>query len=197
MLCFVGSGDQKKFTKNPRHFSMQNSQANTKKLFTKCFWTAGEAILCVIVPYKGSHSSAHAGAHASVHEVVSSYVTWSVFTCSVPYPYRNKKELRILRIPCDYSYLPGKLFYRPPKIKNVVWNFPKNLFGLFLAFRVISFCKVIFGDPLQIVFKTSKIDISRVIFTSQGNPKIFLGNALHCRNTCFGELMKFGDAYFL
>ena len=31
MLRFVGNGDQKKFTKNPRHFSMQNSQANTTK----------------------------------------------------------------------------------------------------------------------------------------------------------------------
>ena len=31
MLRFVGNADQKKFTKNPRHFSMQNSQANTKK----------------------------------------------------------------------------------------------------------------------------------------------------------------------
>ena len=31
MLRFVGDGDQKKFTENPHHFSMQNSQANTKK----------------------------------------------------------------------------------------------------------------------------------------------------------------------
>ena len=31
-----------KFTKNPRHFSMQNSQANTKKIFTKFFWRAGK-----------------------------------------------------------------------------------------------------------------------------------------------------------
>ena len=31
VLCFVGNGDQKKFTKNPRPFSMQNSQRNTKK----------------------------------------------------------------------------------------------------------------------------------------------------------------------
>ena len=37
-LRFVGDGDQKKITKNPRHFSMQNSQANTKKTFTKFFW---------------------------------------------------------------------------------------------------------------------------------------------------------------
>ena len=42
VLCFVGIGDQKKFAKNPRLFSMQNSQANTKKIFTKCFWRAGK-----------------------------------------------------------------------------------------------------------------------------------------------------------
>ena len=47
VLCFPGNGDQKKFTKNPRPFSMQNSQANTKKIFTKCFWRAGEVIICV------------------------------------------------------------------------------------------------------------------------------------------------------
>ena len=35
VLRFVGNGDQKKFTKNPRHFSMQNSQANSKKKSTK------------------------------------------------------------------------------------------------------------------------------------------------------------------
>ena len=44
VLRFVGDGDQKKFTKNPRHFSMQNSQANTKKIFTKFFWRAGKEI---------------------------------------------------------------------------------------------------------------------------------------------------------
>ena len=42
VLRFVGDGDQKKFTKNPRHFSMQNSQANMKKIFTKFFWGAGK-----------------------------------------------------------------------------------------------------------------------------------------------------------
>ena len=42
VLRFVGDGDQKKFTKNPRRFSMQNSQANTKKIFTKFFWRAGK-----------------------------------------------------------------------------------------------------------------------------------------------------------
>ena len=42
VLRFVGNGDQKNFTKNPRHFSMQNSQANTKKIFTKFIWRAGK-----------------------------------------------------------------------------------------------------------------------------------------------------------
>ena len=42
MLRFVGKGDQKKFTKNPRHFSMQNSQANANKIFTNFFWRAGK-----------------------------------------------------------------------------------------------------------------------------------------------------------
>ena len=32
VLRFVGDGDQKKFTKNPRHFSMQNSRVNTKNI---------------------------------------------------------------------------------------------------------------------------------------------------------------------
>ena len=43
VLRFVGNGDQKKITQNPCHFSMQNSQANTEKIFTKCFWRAGKA----------------------------------------------------------------------------------------------------------------------------------------------------------
>ena len=45
VLRFVGDGDQKKFTKNPRHFSMQNSQANTQKIFTKFFWRAGKVTI--------------------------------------------------------------------------------------------------------------------------------------------------------
>ena len=44
VLRFPGNGDQKKFTKNPRPFSMQNSQANTKKIFTKFFWRAGKVM---------------------------------------------------------------------------------------------------------------------------------------------------------
>ena len=42
VLRFVGNGDQKKFTKNPRHFSMQNPQANSKTKSTKVFWRAGK-----------------------------------------------------------------------------------------------------------------------------------------------------------
>ena len=40
----MGNGDQRKFTKNPCHFSMQNSQANTKKKSTKVFWRVGKVI---------------------------------------------------------------------------------------------------------------------------------------------------------
>ena len=56
MLRFVGNGDQKKITKNPRLFSMQNSLANTKKLFTKCFWRAGKVtkIQTLKIPHFGS-----------------------------------------------------------------------------------------------------------------------------------------------
>ena len=42
---FRGRRRPEKFTKNPRHFSMQNSQANTKKIFTKFFWRAGKVTL--------------------------------------------------------------------------------------------------------------------------------------------------------
>ena len=44
VLRVVGNGDQKKFTKNPRHVSMQNSQANTKKIFTNIFWRGGKVM---------------------------------------------------------------------------------------------------------------------------------------------------------
>ena len=37
MLCCLGNGDHKKFTENPRHFSMPNPQANAKKKLTKVF----------------------------------------------------------------------------------------------------------------------------------------------------------------
>ena len=68
------------------------------------------AFLCIVVPYKGSHSSAHvsahAGAHASVHEVVWSYVIWSVFTCSVPYPkgkrYLDKRQRYLPNVNVKY-----------------------------------------------------------------------------------------------
>ena len=33
---------QKNLTKNPHHFSKQNSQADTKKIFTKVFWRGGK-----------------------------------------------------------------------------------------------------------------------------------------------------------
>ena len=42
--CFISQETEtrKKSTKNPRPFSMQNSQANTQKIFTNIFWRAGK-----------------------------------------------------------------------------------------------------------------------------------------------------------
>ena len=42
--AFRGKRRPEKITKNPRHFSMQNSQANTKKNSTKGFWRAGKVL---------------------------------------------------------------------------------------------------------------------------------------------------------
>ena len=42
LLRFVGDGDRKKFTKNPRLFSTQNPQANSKRKSTKVFWGASK-----------------------------------------------------------------------------------------------------------------------------------------------------------
>ena len=53
VLRFVGNGDQKKFTKNPRPFSMQNSQANSKKKSTKVFWRAGKVTFFVCMKSQG------------------------------------------------------------------------------------------------------------------------------------------------
>ena len=41
VLRFVGNGDQKEITKNPRRFSMQYSQANIQKNIHNIFWRAG------------------------------------------------------------------------------------------------------------------------------------------------------------
>ena len=54
MLPVVGNGDQRKFTKNPCHFSKQNSQADSKKKSTKVFW---RAIKVTIAGRKKSRSS--------------------------------------------------------------------------------------------------------------------------------------------
>ena len=62
MLCFPGKGDQKKFTKNPRPFSMQNSQATMKKLFTKCFWRAGKVTKILENTYFGTSGLKNRGA---------------------------------------------------------------------------------------------------------------------------------------
>ena len=46
---FRGRRRPEKFTKNPRHFSMQNSQANTKKIFTKVFWRAAKVRIYIYI----------------------------------------------------------------------------------------------------------------------------------------------------
>ena len=73
---------------------------------------------------------------------------------------------------------------RPPLCRPL--NHPKNLFGLFLTFRVIfPFCKVILGDPPKIPFKTStKLTSLGLTLTFclarqkvKNNPKRFLGHS--------------------
>ena len=45
--CFISwETETRKIHKPPPHFSIQNSQANTKKLFTKFFWRAGKVTNC-------------------------------------------------------------------------------------------------------------------------------------------------------
>ena len=63
----------------------------------------------------------------------------------------------------EMNFLTGK-----PFIHSMLC--PKNLFGLFLTLRVIStFCKVIFGDPPKIPFKTSvKLTSLWLFLTLQG-----------------------------
>ena len=55
VLRFVGDGGQKKITKNPRHFSMQNSQANTKKKIHKILLESRQSKL--LWPFFGRLSS--------------------------------------------------------------------------------------------------------------------------------------------
>ena len=45
MLRFGGNGVQKQFTRNPHHFSMQNSHEISKKKSSKVFWRAGHATI--------------------------------------------------------------------------------------------------------------------------------------------------------
>ena len=51
MLRFMGDGDQKKFTKNPRHFSMQNSQASSQKNPQKFSGERASNFLSIFVPF--------------------------------------------------------------------------------------------------------------------------------------------------
>ena len=52
MLHFVGDGDQKKFTKNRRHFSMQNFPGKFEEKIHKMFLESGQS---TFVPQQGSN----------------------------------------------------------------------------------------------------------------------------------------------
>ena len=45
-----------KIHQNPCPFAMQNSQANTKKIFTKCFWRAGKVTIHQVFTLSSYHS---------------------------------------------------------------------------------------------------------------------------------------------
>ena len=47
---FCGKQRPQEIHQNPRHFSVQNSQANSKKKSTKFFWRAGKATLFQVLP---------------------------------------------------------------------------------------------------------------------------------------------------
>ena len=68
MLRFVGDGDQKKVTNDPRHFSMQNSQASSKSCLE-----SGQSNTCDFyplseVPQRGCSKRGRTQKHAKEHK---------------------------------------------------------------------------------------------------------------------------------
>ena len=49
VLRFVGNGDQKKIHQKSPPFFNAKFQANTKKIFTKCFWRAGNVTIIALI----------------------------------------------------------------------------------------------------------------------------------------------------
>ena len=63
VLCFVGNRDHnKKITKNPRHFSMPNPQANSMKKYTRAFFWCART-----TPISKKKRSENAWANEKIH----------------------------------------------------------------------------------------------------------------------------------
>ena len=109
VLRFVGDGGQKKSTKNPRHFSMQNSQVNTTKIFTKFFWRAGNVKMWVrhLLGMEVRHRSCWWGDVAR----------HNCYTCKVPKKTRKGVATRVARqVSRDRGYHSPRKHYLPEKI---------------------------------------------------------------------------------
>ena len=112
VLRLVGDGDQKKFTQNPRHFSTQNSQPNTKKIFTKFFWRVGKVTNAFKTRLK-----------YTCHEIALSVTRQ---TCTWNCPGGVRKELRLVELRADFcqkslgvhKILVRKIWFPPPPRKG-------------------------------------------------------------------------------
>ena len=134
MLRFVGDGDQKRFTKNPRHFSMQNSQAKTKKIFTKCFfgesrqsevfWTEAFVTLVEGQPRsKGTNRRREFGGQASTFKLLQHNLRQRTFACVSS----QRKFLRVRR-GCQASQRKGPdLRGRAADLRGSLGNFRGSL----------------------------------------------------------------------
>ena len=128
---FVGKGDHQKLTRNPRRFSMQNSQANMKKQYSHCFLQSRQSDFSklpfsLFPPWKvGLQIRPFLKGLWRVSEGFLKG-SWRGFEGSFgsqvqgPFrdPFRNPSEVRGFCI---------------RKRKSWPW-IPKNLFGLFLTF---------------------------------------------------------------
>ena len=93
VLPFVGSRDQRKFTRNPRHFWTRNSQANSKKKSTIFFWRAGKARLscCPLVSLVSSMDMATILIESSPDK--TDEITQNVKSATVTITYTRKIRL--------------------------------------------------------------------------------------------------------
>ena len=79
MLRFVGDGDQKKITKNPLHFSMQNSQANTKKNIHKILLESRQTFALLSVAVSGNVKVCEDALAAVLRDCLGGTLSWVRF----------------------------------------------------------------------------------------------------------------------